>query len=67
MKHPLTSLTLAALILAVLIPGSLLAADKPVVLFDGKSLENWTVIACEAIVTDGETTAVDFYFVPGPC
>jgi hypothetical protein len=30
-----------------------ISANEPVALFDGKSLDNWTVITCEAVVEDG--------------
>lgn len=30
-----------------------ISANEPVVLFDGRSLENWTVVTCEAVVEDG--------------
>ena len=39
--------------LAVLLAAASAQAAEPVVLFDGKSLDGWDVLTCEAVVQDG--------------
>lgn len=48
-----TRTRLLAAVLLALSPIPCLGAGEPVDLFDGTSLEHWTVITCEAVVQDG--------------
>jgi len=43
----------ASIVIAGLSVAGATSADEPVVLFDGKTLDNWDVINCEAVVQDG--------------
>jgi len=44
---------LASTVVAGLFAVGTTSAGEPVVLFDGKTLDNWDVIKCEAVVQDG--------------
>jgi len=48
----LTAVVLLTAIVGLLVTGPL-CAGEPVVLFDGKTLDNWEVLTCEATVEDG--------------
>ena len=39
--------------MAVLFAAATAAAAEPVVLFDGKTLDGWDVLTCEAVVENG--------------
>ena len=52
MRFSLIFAFVAALVLAGFAGAIPAAAGEPVVLFDGKTLDNWDVITCEAVIQD---------------